>query len=71
MSDDESNTLNAGGASVPSVTGPTRYTVRDNMVACGISDERQQNAGSSPAERIAKEVFNDSFEQYFVQSDLN
>ena len=46
-----------------------KYTVLDNIVACGISDEVDRNLNTSPAQRIASEMFNDNFNSCLSMSD--
>lgn len=50
---------------------PTKYTVLDNIVACGVSNVEQGTIGSSPAQRIATEMFNDSFDSCLSMTDTD
>ena len=71
MSGNEKNPPNAGDTTGPTKVAPTKYTVLDNVVACGISDIQQANVGTSPAERIANEIFNDNFNACLSMSDAD
>ena len=48
---------------------PQRYTVLDNIVACGISGVIDRALNTSPAQRIASEMFNNSFSSCLSMSD--
>lgn len=42
-----------------------------NIIACDVSNDRQGGLGSSPAERMAKEMFNGSFESCLSMTDAD